>query len=79
MIDSKESHGKCPLHLAARAGQLALVQFLIKAGAAKEAEDNQGSRPLHLAAIGPRGTNLNSGCRRDWRAGCCGVPDQSRL
>jgi len=49
-IDSKEIHGKSPLHLAARAGQLSMVQFLVKAGAPREAEDNQGSRPLHLAA-----------------------------
>ena len=48
--NSHASDGSTPLHLAAKQGHEALALALVRAGAVKDAKDNNGHTPLHLAA-----------------------------
>jgi len=48
-VNTTDEHGRTPLHIAAGAGNLELVKFLITLGANVEAEDMNGDTPLHRA------------------------------
>jgi len=49
-VNDKNGEGKTPLHIAARTGNLEIIELLIKSGANIEANDNTGKTPLHEAA-----------------------------
>lgn len=49
-IDCKEDEGSTPLILAAKAGHLNVVKFLLKLGASYEAKTDTNQSALHKAA-----------------------------
>ncbi len=49
-MNTRDKHGRTPLHLAAEKGETEKVRELIKAGAEIEAQNKYGSTPLHEAA-----------------------------
>ncbi|KAG8389409.1 hypothetical protein BUALT_Bualt02G0226200 [Buddleja alternifolia] len=49
-LDSVNSHGQTPLHLAAINGQVEALQFLISVGSEVDVTDIDGYTPLHYAA-----------------------------
>jgi len=48
-INAKNKNGDTPLHEAARYGSEKTLQILLKAGAAKDAKNNEGKMPLDIA------------------------------
>ena len=67
-INSRDSHGRTPLHHAAAAGNTAAMRSLVSAGADPQAIDDNGSTILHLSARSfsnirfslDQGVNINS-------------------
>lgn len=51
-VNVTDSDGRTPLHAAARAGRLDVVNELLRSGASVFAADNKGRTPLHLAVLG---------------------------
>lgn len=50
IVDDRTRAGKTPLHIAAKAGRLELVEILLRHHAHPSVGDNTGQTPLHLAA-----------------------------
>lgn len=50
MIDVLTLRKQTPLHLAAAAGQLEVCRLLLELGASIDATDDQGQKPIHVAA-----------------------------
>ena len=50
MIDVLTLRKQTPLHLAAAAGQLEVCRLLLELGANIDATDDQGQKPIHVAA-----------------------------
>lgn len=50
MIDILTLRKQTPLHLAASAGQLEVCRLLLDLGANIDATDDQGQKPIHIAA-----------------------------
>lgn len=50
-LEAKSSQRQTPLHVAANAGKMEVVAFLIEQGANVDAQDRRGKTPLHLAAF----------------------------
>lgn len=50
MIDILTLRKQTPLHLAASAGQLEVCRLLLDLGANIDATDDQGQKPIHVAA-----------------------------
>ena len=48
-VDARDVSGGTPLHAAARAARVPLIERLVRAGASVVAADKQGDTPLHLA------------------------------
>ena len=51
-VNGEGCHGRCPLHEAAKLGNVALVELLLKSGARPDPRSNYGLSPLALAAQG---------------------------
>jgi hypothetical protein len=51
-INDPDAEGTTPLHLAAQSGDAAVVQALVRAGAAVNAQDHSGNTPLHSIFFG---------------------------
>lgn len=51
IVCSRDAHGRAPLHYAAVAGNIALVELLLEHGADPAARDNLGRTPAHVAAV----------------------------
>ena len=49
-VNTKDSFGGTPLHLAAKEGQAEVIPVLVKAGADVNAKTDEGGTPFHLAA-----------------------------
>ncbi|KAJ7381252.1 hypothetical protein OS493_001369 [Desmophyllum pertusum] len=54
----RESKRQTPLMLAARFNESDVVEFLVKAGASLEMQDDYGSTPFHYAAMGGKTENI---------------------
>ena len=50
-MQEAESNGATPLHIAVRAGRVALVELLITEGASVNAKDSQSRSPYELAKL----------------------------
>jgi len=50
LVNSTDSHGETPLHLASWNGYLKIAKLLISKGADVNAKNNLGETPLHLAS-----------------------------
>ncbi len=48
-LDTHDEDGLTPLHVAARAGHVSILELLVAAGADKDALDKSGGSPLHWA------------------------------
>eukprot|EP01113_Clastostelium_recurvatum_P029996 TRINITY_DN3634_c0_g1_i2.p1 TRINITY_DN3634_c0_g1~~TRINITY_DN3634_c0_g1_i2.p1 ORF type:complete len:971 (+),score=190.15 TRINITY_DN3634_c0_g1_i2:181-3093(+) len=51
-IDCVDNYGRRPLHFAARAGHIPVINELLRLGANKEAKESEGATPMHHAAWG---------------------------
>ncbi len=49
LVNSKDSHGETPLHLASWNGHMEVARLMINKGADVNARNNLGETPLHLA------------------------------
>src|SRR5437868_5870427 len=52
LVNCSDENGKTPLHFSAHAGNLNIVEFLVKNGADYNFQDKSGWTPLHSAAVG---------------------------
>ena len=51
LLESRNSDGSTPLHIACMQGNLELARYLLEKGADPLAGDNEDSKPIHVAAI----------------------------